>query len=317
MPDSMSRRSFLALAGSAFGTALAFPMGAQARPLRTHSAATPGPAPSEPVIRIDVAGGFVPAEVAYSTIPKFVLYATGSVIFEGPVPLIYPPPVLPNLRQTMLTEAGVQMVVSAAREAGLLDGNRRYENHLVADAPTTVFTVWADGHVTRVMVYALAYGNDPSWSPAEREAVERIRHFYEQAMDLVSWLPAEVIVRADEPYPIERLQVIAEPIDPAAPTPDPHDPIANQPAKDWPLPVSLGNLERLSLPGLPDSARCAVFSDEEAQILVSAFRQANLRTPWISDGTTYHLYVRPLLPGESGCPPPDPFAEPGLATPAG
>jgi hypothetical protein len=129
-------------------------------------------------------------------------------------------------------------------------------------------------------------------------------------------LPAEVIAQADEPYPIERLQVIAEPIDPAAPTPDPNDPIANQPARDWPLPVSLGDLEHKSLPGLPDSARCAVFAGKEAQILVAAFKRANILTPWISEGKAYHLYVRPLLPGESGCPPPNPFEElvPGTPT---
>ncbi len=316
MPDSISRRSFLAFSGAALGTALTWPAGARARSLRSQSAATPLPAASEPVIRIDVAGGLLPVEVAYSTIPKFVMYPDGRVITEGPVPLIYPPPLLPNLRQTVLTEAGVQQVVSAARGAGLLDGNQRYENRLVADAPTTVFTVRTDGHVTRVMVYALAFGDDPSWTPAEREAIERIRRFYEQAMDLLSWLPAEDVALADEPYPIERLQVIAEPIDPAAPTPDPNDPVANQPARDWPLPVSLGDLQQKPLPGLPDIARCAVFSGEEAQILVAAFKLANILTPWISEGKAYSLYVRPLLPGESGCPPPNPFEEPVSSTPA-
>jgi hypothetical protein len=168
-----------------------------------------------------------------------------------------------------------------------------------------------------VLVYALQFDDEPGWTPEERSAVERLRRFYEQALNLSSWLPAEAIAQADAPYQIERLQVIAEPIDPAAPTPAPDDPAANQSPQDWPLTVPLADLSQATLPGLPATARCAVFSEEEAATLVAAFQHANTLTPWISDGQAFYLSVRPLLPGESGCPPPDPFAEPELATPTG
>jgi hypothetical protein len=316
MPDRLSRRLFLSR-GGAIVAALAWPPSVSATPSRAERSASPVLGADEPVIRIDVAGGLVPVAVAYSTLPAFVLYRDGRVITQGPIPLIYPPPLLPNLRESRLTEVGIQLLLSAAREAGLLAGDQHYQNRLVADAPTTIFTVRADGQVTRVLVYALQFDDDPGWTPEERSAVERLRRFYEQALNLSSWLPAEAIAQADAPYQIERLQVIAEPIDPAAPTPAPDDPAANQSPQDWPLTVPLADLSQATLPGLPATARCAVFSEEEAATLVAAFQHANTLTPWISDGQAFYLSVRPLLPGESGCPPPDPFAEPELATPTG
>jgi hypothetical protein len=36
---------------------------------------------------------------------------------------------------------------------------------------------------------------------------------------------------------------------------------------------------------------------------MSDLRQANQLTLWESDSQTYRLFLRPLLPDESGCPP--------------
>ena len=254
----------------------------------------------EVVLRVEVGGGLLPATAFLTAIPSFSLYGDGRVVVQGPVPAIFPGPALPNLRLTRLSEEGVQAILRAARDAGLLDRDARYVNMRVADAPTTTLTVSAGDRTTVVEAYALGIAEEGA-PAAEREARRELARFVEALNDLPAWLPADAILEADVPFPVERLQVIVQPVDPTRPAPAGPDADLVPDPVTWPLATPLADFgDPVTWPGLV-AARCAVVEGTDAERLVAALEEANALTPWESEGTVYDLYPRPLLPDERGC----------------
>src|SRR5262245_27404168 len=110
------------------------------------------------VLRVEYQGGFVPYEFTLSSVPFWSLFGDGTLILTGPQIEIYPPPALPPLLRTQLTEDGVQAILEAAEGAGLMDGDRDFGDQCIADAATTVFTTTANGSTSVVSAYALDVG---------------------------------------------------------------------------------------------------------------------------------------------------------------
>jgi hypothetical protein len=305
MREQLSRRSFLGVVGGALAVAATAPV-----LVRAQDAATPSPmggfeyptGADELVLRVALTGGFLPPQAALSEIPQLSMYGDGRVITTGPMIMIFPAPALPNLRQVHLTEAGIQQVLAAAADAGLMDGDKTYGNNTVADAATTVFTVNAGGKTTVVAAYALGLGDDPNWTDEDKAALAKLQEFSGRTMDVTSWVDPANVASADEEYPIERVQIVAQPIDPSQATPD--DPTQNQPPVDWPLTTPISQVATVTelVPG-DQVLTCGVIEGGDAATFVAAARDANQLTPWVSEGTSYFLWIRPLLPDETGCPP--------------
>jgi len=133
---------------------------------------SPSPAPSGPpriahptgaselVLRIGYDGGFVAPGYFLTRLPQVSVYGDGRVVTEGPVIEIYPGPALPNLLVSRVSEAGLQAMLAAAADAGLLGQDRHHDCVGIADAPTTTFVVSADGATHRTTAYALGIGED-------------------------------------------------------------------------------------------------------------------------------------------------------------
>jgi hypothetical protein len=302
----ITRRGFLTLAaGAALATGAGASFGRQAPSARaalTTVVASPVPSPeSALVLRVEFTGGFVPAEFLLTQLPAFSLYADGTVITTGPMIEIFPQPALPNLRAMQLTQEGIDLVLVRAREAGLLQGDRNYENRMIADAPSTVFTTIVDGKSERVSAYALGYGEEMLPDSTEAEARAKLIEFEGFLFDLAANLPAEVVAQGDEAYEIERLRIYARPIDAA--NPPWADSGLEQSPMTWPLPEPLpafgAPYDRPDLYG--GAMRCGVAREAEAQDLLTELASANVLTPWESEGTLYQVWVRPLLPDEDGC----------------
>ena len=269
------------------------------------STPTPDPGIAHPqgdndvVVKIEYVGGFVPQEYVVTRMPHFILLGDGSVITQGPQIEIFPAPALPNLQMGTITEEGIQKILEAAREAGLLDGDKQYDLDMIADAATTVFTITADGKTHTVSVYALGDAEDDfanDMLPEEEvEARKKFAEFQAMMLDYMSWLPEEAIAETEVEYPMEQLQVVAIPRD-VYPVMD--ETLENQ-EKDWPLvtPIAEAGTEYTFM----DQARCIVIEGDELDTLVEALRDANQQTTWISDDTEYGLLLRPILPGEEGC----------------
>ena len=65
----------------------------------------------------------IPPESQFTWLPYALITADGVVVTQGPVPAIFPGPLMPPLFGAPITEAGFNQVVERARALGLLDGD--------------------------------------------------------------------------------------------------------------------------------------------------------------------------------------------------
>ena len=233
------------------------------------------------VLRIETTGGFVPPGFLVTEIAEFSLFGDGRVITVGPQIEIFPPPALANLLFTQLTDSELRTVLQAAADAGLAGDDIHFDYPLVADAPTTYFTLVTDGVTHSVSAYALGFESAGQLDPAPAAARQRLARFRARALDIAGQ------IGSSQPYGFERVAVYGEVADAGEP-PD---------VRDWPL-DDLGNA--LADTGL-GVFRCAVFSGEDLRVLLPELERASTATTWQSEGLTYVVYLRPLLPDEAGC----------------
>lgn len=244
------------------------------------------------ILRMATGGGFVPVEYNLRALPGISLFGDGRLIVEGPVIEIYPGPAMPNLQVSRLTEEAVQAILAEAEKAGLLGADATYDYPCIADAPTTTFTVAADGSTHAVSAYALGFeqGTTGACGEAEvdTEARAKLQEFSQKLGDL-RWLP-DGSMSAQEQYTPTEMRVYVREYQ--------GQPELEQEPAPWPL-GSLGAFGTTD-ENLPDT-RCGVVAGGDIEQLLPDAYAANELTPWTSDGSTYGLIFRPLLPDEHTC----------------
>jgi hypothetical protein len=257
------------------------------------SPGTPETKPADAlVLRVETGGGLVPPGVLLTELPTLSLYGDGRVITQGPQIMIYPGPALPNLIERNLSQSGVDAIVGAARKAGLRGEDRQFPLDTVADAPTTTFTLLTGGtrHVTSV--YALGMEESAGLPVRDREARKALTDFHARLTGLESWLP-DGSVGPEHSFAIQKLRLFVRPGAPVA-----EDPSLQQPPAEWPLSQPLSEFGG---PAKQPELRCGVVAGDDLELLLPRVMQASQLTPWTSEGITYTLLFRPLLPDESGC----------------
>lgn len=246
------------------------------------------------VLRVEYQGGFVPYEYNLKRVPSWSLFGDGTVIVDGPVIEIYPGPALPNLLAFTLTEEAVQVILEAARDAGLMEGDASYGYPCIADAADTVFTLNANGTTSVVSAYALEF-SDPAMDPGQcpdvdTEARAELAEFSRMIGDLQSLLP-EGSIGPEQPYAPTEMRVFVLPYQ--------GEPELPQTETEWPLSEPLVAFGEPVADG--NDARCGVVSGDDLAELLPLAQQANELTPWTSGGEQYRLIFRPLLPDEHTC----------------
>lgn len=252
------------------------------------------------VIRLRYVGGFAPPSAHVLDLPVVSIFGDGTVLIPGAVPAIYPGPALPNLQQATITPAGMQVLLEAARDAGLLGPNAHYDLGGIMDASSSEFTVNANGSIHTISAYALFESGgrepqDPGADPAVAEARAKLLVFQNQLTNLEALLGPEVGEATPfVPTSLQLLVTNGAPVDEQA--------LGQEPI-EWPLAMPLATFGE-TMPSLIMGERCGVVSGSDSDSLLPLFQRANTLTPWTNDGGVFGIAVRPLLPGEAGCPAP-------------
>jgi hypothetical protein len=245
------------------------------------------PHPTDPtaiVLRMDSCCGFVPLDVALTSVPVFTLYGDNTVVFR-PQSESFPAPgeAMPPLVVATLSPEQVDALLTFALEQGALrDAVGPYTQPLVADLPTTFFTINAADVVKTVEVQALGVDEGPDAA---------IRARFGQLADLLDSFEEQVAlgnVESVEPYAPDRYRGIltsAEGVSPEV------EPVA------WPwTDVSPGDFQGPA----EGIARYAGLTAEQVAA-VTEVPNGGAGSILVSlpdgDGVAY-LAVRPLLPDE-------------------
>lgn len=247
------------------------------------------------VLRLTLAGGFVPPGVDQTSVPVVSVYGDGRVISPGPQIAIYPGPLLPSLQVQVLTAAGMRALLDAAARAGLLVPDITYESRGIADAPTSFFTLIANGCTHHVNAYALSESDNTTGLDQQTIEARAMLLAFRNALSDLPTLVGAANVADGGPFAPTSYRIVSReqpPATGASPSP--------AAALTWPLKTPLAIFGAQLGAGLPD-VRCGIADGADATALTPLFHKANSETPWVSAGRTYSLRVRPLLPDEQGC----------------
>lgn len=256
-------------------------------------AASPSPSPATGfALRAWISQALPPVGAFRTAGPDLAIHQ-GRLIIHGPQMAIYPGPLLPNLQQRPLSQAGIDALVAGARAAGLLDGPTDLTGGLKPGAQTGHLLFVIDGaerevigDPTRQIVCVTAPCDGAPGTP------EAFGQFWVKVNDIGSWLEAEL--GPEGPYIADRFAVLLiEPVVDGSLPPS---------TALWPLDIPMSQFG-VAWAGSPP-ARCGVIEGDALKAALAAFGAANELTQW-SDGkdTVYGVVVRPLFPGE-----PDPCA---------
>jgi hypothetical protein len=239
-----------------------------------------------PILQITHVGGFVSAATNVTRLPLVSVYPDGRVITEGPVPLSYPGPALPNLQVQRLDPAAAQALVDKAVAAGVRNG-ADLGRPPVADVPATRFTAVTDAGTQTVEVLALGeVSADAGLTAAQRAGRAKLIALRNELTTLTGDAGP-----ATERYAPVALAAVAWPF-------VAQDDVGNSPAPavPWPGPA---------LPGEPLGEGlelgCVTVSGADVAPVLAAAREANRNTAWTSGGKQWSVSFRPMLPEETGC----------------
>jgi hypothetical protein len=246
------------------------------------------------VLRVETGGGFTAPDYQLRTIPQFSLYGDGSIITPGPQIEIYPPPALPAIQAQPVSEDGVQAILAAALDAGVDTGVDMTDmgSTMIADAPTTTFTISVNGASNSFGVYALGMGSGAcpkGMAATECEARTALSSFVRKLGRLDGWLPSGSLGETATFEPTGSRVYVGDVR---------HDAQLPQQKVAWPLEPPLASFGDDTGTGY----RCGVVTGSDwITTLQPAAAGTNELTPWTSEGTAYGLVFRPLLPDETGC----------------
>ena len=238
--------------------------------------------PDDEIVNYSQLGGFTTMEYAFQQPPMVLISGDGRVFTTGPVLAIYPGPALPNIQVGTITEEGIQTILAAADEAGLLAEVGYDAPTNVADASTASVTLNVDGASWIHEAYALGLGAGPdaavgSESTPEREA---LLAFTAQLMDLPTMVGADQLGPV-EPFEPEEYLIQAVPVDdPSAFGGDGIEPTI----VDWPSTTGVA---------LADAGSCTVVSAADVGDL---FTEADQLTLFVEGDVTYQVLAVQRLP---------------------
>jgi hypothetical protein len=259
-------------------------------------AASPSPSgdgtAAGPWLRATVSQAIAPVD-AFARGPVAVITADGRWVTEGPIPAIYPGPLLPNLIQRPVSAEGRQRVVDAATALGLLAGKTDFTagglapggmtGRIELDLPEGLVTLTGDP-AAQIQCITTPCNPPPGTPAAFAELFARLQDPRSLAGSELG--PEEALVP-------DGYALLVGP----APAPQPG---LGGPPVDWPLDVPLASFGR----PVANRYRCGLVTGADAARLAPALQAANQLTQWAQDPTTsatFGIVARPVIDGEDAC----------------
>ena len=233
------------------------------------------------VVEYAEVGGFIPREFAFQQTPNVLVSGDGRVFGPGAQIAIYPGPLLPAVQVQSITEEGIQAILAAADDAGLLQEIDYEQPTNIADASTAQVTINVNGETYVHEAYALGLaipGEGGQETTPQRQA---LADFIAQLNDLAGLVGADELGEQEifdpsqygiEALVVEDLSVYGS--DGIEPT-----------VIDWPADVTVR---------LADAATCTVVPASEVGEILGA---ANQLTFFTDADVTYQVLAKPILPG--------------------
>ncbi|HWP62637.1 MAG TPA: hypothetical protein VNO86_04130 [Candidatus Binatia bacterium] len=264
-------------------------------------ASTPSPGPSGPpsppvaadiVFRATVVQALPPIE-QFEWLPLAVVTADGRLLTPGPMMARYPGPLVAPIEERTITPAGVELLLGALRDAGLLTGQSDFTGGTLRPGQAAGrLEVVADGRRYEIIgdpSRVVRCGDEPARCIPAPGTPEAFAHFWLRLADLPGWLASEL--GPPRPYAPTAYAVLVGP-------PPEEGGLVQQPAT-WPIEPALAEFGR-PLSGDP-TRRCGLVTGAAATTLRPVLEAANELTSWVEaadPATRYGLTVRPLLPGD-------------------
>jgi hypothetical protein len=240
------------------------------------------------LLRYEEGGGFMMPAFIATQAPIFTLYGDGTVIFRNP--MAEPPQPVGSIypgrpyRTAILSEEQIQEALAfALGDGGLGPARANYENNMISDASTAMFTVDAGGIKKVVNIYALGLDGEGVADAPARAAFKRLA-------DRLADFDNGGAIATDEFAPARYRGILMDGA--AAPDQKPWPWTDIEPA-DFPFPAD------------PNAFQMAQRALTAADVDVLAFDQVaggfqGMVLVGPDDGKIYSLSLRPLLPDEPG-----------------
>ena len=223
-------------------------------------------------------GGFVPMDYNFTRLPMFVIYSNGQMISTAQVTTAqYPGPGLPAL-MTKNVSFDLRRILNALDSAKLTDPKFDWGTPPVADVPNTeVLTqLSASKRISRVSVFALGMtgpGLKKSQVKYRLKASKLLddlqgfsnKYIWSKSLQ-ATWTPKKYLYQVRAAEPTEYSNTL-----------------------DW-----VGET-------LTKDSNCAVMTLSVSAQITKLGAQITQETLWNSDGKTWRVNLRPLLPHETGC----------------
>ncbi|MEO1056091.1 MAG: hypothetical protein AAFY28_04175 [Actinomycetota bacterium] len=236
----------------------------------------------EVVVEYSEVGGFTTQAFAFQSPPNVLISGDGLVYGGGATIAVFPGPLVPPVFVRTITAEGIESVLAAAEQAGLL-ADVEYDSEateFVADASTAVLTIAANGELWIHEAYALGVGGGPDGSGDTPERVA-LQEFLLQLGDLAALVGADQLGE-ERPFEPADYLILAVPFDESvSPGLEGQDPTI----VEWPADASVR---------LADAGECAEISAAEVGELLS---QADQLTFFDDEGVVYEVIPKPVLPG--------------------
>lgn len=263
---------------------------------RPSLAASPSPSasavPAQLLLKVTTEGGFINPSATLAALPTVAVYADGRILTPAVV-AADPPPLVTPIDVRDVGPSGATAILAAIKAAGL-DKTSSAAPGVPGDSGTSVFTAVVDGAATTTRFGGGGQpapgrpGQSAAGDPAQQAALALLARLTDPTE---TW--GSTAARQSTFVPLGYRVYVG----PAVTTP----PASAQPSIPWPLATPLGGFGTPAVPdrGVPGLRQGVVLGADAAR-LAPVLRSANALSTFSAGGTSYSLWVRPLLPDEIG-----------------